>query len=193
MGNGHAILSPSASERRDRRSQAVHNRLYRARGYAREHLCIMCSEQARDWAYLHNDPDEIVSDDGAYWSEKLECYAPMCRRCHHFLDLELGRIEHREGITETWGGEIGGEAFAEKRRTDPEFRAACEAQQNSAASAGGKAVWADPEFAETHRERMARAARRRWVCVDCGYVSNAPTVQRHLNRTGHSERREING
>lgn len=188
---GHAILGPSASGR-DRRSQAVHNRLTRRWGPARDHLCIQCFEKALDWAYLHNDLDEVVSEDGSYWSEDVECYAPMCRKCHGHLDHLFGRIEYRTDITDTWGGQIGGDAFALKRRSDPEFREKCERQQRDAARLGGKALRQNPEHASRVRASLLNGALQRWACDECDYVSNAGTVQRHLNRTGHLGRREIN-
>lgn len=188
----HAVLSPSAS------GQAIHSRLYREYGYAKEHLCIQCDNEALDWAYLYTAGDDEVRINGRQpWSPNMEDYAPMCRSCHSRFDLEndpqmAERMrEVHKNVPQSLRKKAG-DAFAEKRRTDPEFRAKCEEQQREIASLGGKAVWENPEFAKRKREQLAEYARRRYTCDECGYVSNAPTVQRHLNRTGHVGRREIN-
>lgn len=69
-------------------SQAVHSRLTRRYGAAREHSCIACGAQALDWAYQYNSDDEVIWSNGGRGSEDLECYAPMCRKCHIALDHE---------------------------------------------------------------------------------------------------------
>jgi hypothetical protein len=69
---------------------AAHKRLRRYLGPAKEKRCTRCTAQAFDWAYLHNDPDERISEDpgfsGRPYSTKPECYAPMCRSCHKVFD-----------------------------------------------------------------------------------------------------------
>lgn len=69
---------------------AAHKRLRRYLGPAREKQCTRCSAQALDWAYLHNDPDERLSEDAGFtgrpYSTDPECYAPMCRSCHKAFD-----------------------------------------------------------------------------------------------------------
>lgn len=192
MDLGHAILSPSAS------GQAIHSRLYRAFGYARDYPCIQCGERALDWAYLYTAGDEEIRVDGQPpWSPHMEDYAPMCRRCHSRFDREndpemLQRIVNAAKAVPADVRRKAGEAFAERRRTDPAFRAQCEQQQHDAASLGGKALWQNPEHASRLRASLMKGALQRWACDECDYVSNAGTVQRHLNRTGHLGRREIN-
>lgn len=70
---------------------AAHKRLRRYLGPARDKPCTRCSLAALDWAYLHNDPDERISEDsfaGRPFSLNPWCYAPMCRQCHKDFDRE---------------------------------------------------------------------------------------------------------
>lgn len=78
----HAVLGPSGA-------QAVHSRLYRAYGMARDRACIECGKPARDWAYQYSSADEQVDAFGQRWSENLDDYAPMCRRCHVNFDRRV--------------------------------------------------------------------------------------------------------
>lgn len=72
---------------RNRSAQAVHSRLYRARGPAKAQPCAVCGGTARDWAYLYTAGDaEIVQPGGSRYSDDLDDYAPMCRRCHRRFD-----------------------------------------------------------------------------------------------------------
>ena len=72
--------------------KAVHTRLRKARGPAKDHVCP-CGAQAFDWAYDHTDPEErhrLVKIAGREYemtySQKLEHYRPLCRKCHRRLD-----------------------------------------------------------------------------------------------------------
>jgi 5-methylcytosine-specific restriction endonuclease McrA len=65
---------------------AVHKRLRREMGAAREHLCTSCGAQALDWAYDGEDVDELISDEGMHYSVDPDHYWPMCRRCHQKQD-----------------------------------------------------------------------------------------------------------
>ena len=64
---------------------AVHLRLRTTLGPASEYECI-CGKPARQWAYLHNDPDERTSEIGPY-SVDQACYLPMCVKCHKRMDV----------------------------------------------------------------------------------------------------------
>ena len=67
--------------------QAIHQRLRKWRGPARNHACVACGDGASDWAYDHQDPDERQDETGLRpWSVNLEHYQPMCRSCHRFMD-----------------------------------------------------------------------------------------------------------
>lgn len=77
--------------------EAVHMRLRRERGAASTHLCVQCGEQARDWAYQHDDPGErigpVTSQDGKTYmlsfTANLDAYKPMCILCHVRFDKGL--------------------------------------------------------------------------------------------------------
>lgn len=58
---------------------AVHARLRKERGKAREHLCA-CGKQAKHWAYKHG------SGNGLKYSLDMNDYEPMCVSCHRKLD-----------------------------------------------------------------------------------------------------------
>lgn len=71
-----------------------HKRVERAKGLASNYDCITgCHQQATDWAYLGNAPDEMTSDyyqtKGSKHSGLPEFYAPMARACHRKLDAMM--------------------------------------------------------------------------------------------------------
>lgn len=66
--------------------RAAHLRLAAQLGLARDQLCA-CGKQAAQWAYQHNDPDVMYHASGMPYSDKPECYAPMCVPCHKAYDL----------------------------------------------------------------------------------------------------------
>lgn len=71
--------------------QAVHRRLRVYRGSASKHLCAACQSRARDWAYMHTDPDEKISAKvGLPYSTDLSHYQPLCSSCHNTLDALHG-------------------------------------------------------------------------------------------------------
>lgn len=72
---------------------ALHQRLRRVRGRAQDHPCAEhgCGEQATQWAYLHLDLDP-VREKGRTYSLDLSLYAPMCRRHHDALDVDIRSI-----------------------------------------------------------------------------------------------------
>lgn len=90
-------LSVIASQRRDGESsyrwksrdeltyRTMHRRLRVKLGSARTYDCVECGEAAHGWAYQHDDPNELMSEDGPF-SDRLESYAPMCNACHASLD-----------------------------------------------------------------------------------------------------------
>jgi len=65
---------------------AVHVRLTRWCGRAADLPCAMCGGMAYDWAYDHDDPDEIRDADGRVYSLDPARYLPVCRPCHRKLD-----------------------------------------------------------------------------------------------------------
>ncbi len=65
---------------------AVHMRLRTTYGSASNYECP-CGNRSVHWAYLHNDPNEKTSDEGPY-STDMDCYLPMCVKCHKRMDLD---------------------------------------------------------------------------------------------------------
>lgn len=54
---------------------ALHKRLHRKYGPAKNHICKRCERQAHDWA----------NTTGKY-TDQLKDYAPLCRSCHVKMD-----------------------------------------------------------------------------------------------------------
>ena len=178
--------------------QAVHTRLYRSRGYAREHSCVGCGRQALDWAYQYSaGPDELVSPTGRRYSNSMDDYAPMCRKCHMTFDREKD-LEMAERVRESARSvprEVrvaAGEASARRLREDPEFAAEMKVLRDRSARMGGAATAKkfreDPEYHLIHADRLRKAALKRYTCTECGYTNNAGTVARHQKKLGHEGR-----
>ena len=64
---------------------AIHKRLSRTFGPAREQLCIDCAAPAREWSYNGLDCAEIAAPEGRY-SLNLAHYDPRCVSCHRKFD-----------------------------------------------------------------------------------------------------------
>lgn len=81
---------------------AVHLRLRRSRGPAKELACMACGGAASQWAYDHCDPDEKQSDRGPY-STNLDHYQALCTPCHKMFDLErLGKKSLKPRSRRRW-------------------------------------------------------------------------------------------
>lgn len=68
---------------------AVHQRLTRERGPAREYECLKCGNIAAHWAYNSANPDpheKLDSDKGLFYTYDLSYYIPLCVPCHSRLD-----------------------------------------------------------------------------------------------------------
>lgn len=63
----------------------AHMRVRSLRGNAKDRMC-RCGARAKQWAYLHNDPNELGSREGAY-SADPDHYEAMCVSCHKKFDL----------------------------------------------------------------------------------------------------------
>lgn len=65
----------------------AHERVRKAHGPAWRHLCRHCQARyASDWAYDHNDPNEVRSPKGLAYSTDTDRYIPLCRPCHRRFD-----------------------------------------------------------------------------------------------------------
>lgn len=66
----------------------MHLRVRNVLGSARDHLCVDCGDQARQWSYDHDDPGERHAAEGAY-SLNIGHYLPRCVPCHKKFDLSV--------------------------------------------------------------------------------------------------------
>ena len=74
----------------------AHKRTAARRGRADQHACIRCGDRAGEWAYQHNDPEEVWDERGIPYSLDPNHYEPMCIPCHRSFDLErLGRQKQK--------------------------------------------------------------------------------------------------
>ena len=83
--------------------QAVHYRVWREYGPAKDHLCIGCFKPATQWAYIgdETDPGRMTettvrrSNDRPVkvvvqvYSTNVDMYRPMCDRCHNEMDRQV--------------------------------------------------------------------------------------------------------
>ena len=157
-------------------SKVHHQRLRRNIGRASLFPCIVCGEQARDWAYQYTDQEPLRDPvSGEIYSLDPQHYRPMCRRCHKIFDhggdpreaMELRklpkppprRISHEEAVEM---GKKGGTQRSRRMQEDPELM-----------------------------ERMVQNSIRNLpkeprTCVDCGLRTTAPGMGNHLKSSGHS-------
>lgn len=67
--------------------RGAHLRVAYQRGRAAQRLCSTgCGRPAAEWAYDHQDPNELHRDDGRPFSANPAHYTPMCRPCHRRFD-----------------------------------------------------------------------------------------------------------
>lgn len=176
----------------------IHSQLYRSRGYAREHTCVGCGNQALDWAYQYSaGSSELVSPSGQKYSNSMGDYAPMCRRCHYAFDSEKDpemREAQRIAIQNTPREKrvAAGDALAARLKSDPEFAAEMIIKWAPGSKRGGDALAKkfreDPEFRLVQADRLRKASLKKYTCTECGYTNNAGTVARHQKRLNHEGR-----
>ena len=104
-GDVNTVRSTHPAEKLSMTYAAVHLRLKREQGPAANHACA-CGAPAEQWAYDHNDPDEVFGDTGAgkwqvWYSVDLNHYLPLCRACHTTLDAPDRSKVCRNGHTRT--------------------------------------------------------------------------------------------
>jgi hypothetical protein len=71
---------------------AVHDRLRRIHGPARNHECVDCGQAAAEWSYDHSCPDERIElrrGRPLPYSLDLTRYQPRCKSCHGTFDADL--------------------------------------------------------------------------------------------------------
>lgn len=64
----------------------IHKYVQKTRGSASSYICISCKDQAQEWAYNYQDPDDFVTTVDLIASRNPKFYEPMCRSCHRKYD-----------------------------------------------------------------------------------------------------------
>lgn len=71
---------------------AAHDRVYKARGSAKDYLCVECGGSAQHWSYNHADPNEksepLKTGNLTYFSADVANYDPRCIPCHARFDTD---------------------------------------------------------------------------------------------------------
>lgn len=72
---------------------SAHDRVRKARGHARTHLCVTCGGSATDWALKKDAPTRRIAQAGPSagypFSPNPGDYQPMCRSCHGSYDRDV--------------------------------------------------------------------------------------------------------
>jgi len=56
--------------------KAMHVRIVKKSGKAKDYKCVDCGEQAEDWSNINNH----------IYTDKIEDYLPRCKKCHRKYD-----------------------------------------------------------------------------------------------------------
>lgn len=101
---------------------AVHLRLRKARGKARDQVCKNCGAQAEHWSYDYSEANPKRDPDRGPYSLDLSRYRPLCQPCHRRFDAEQ---------TRTKGCSVKGCERPHKARgmCDPHYRKALAAER----------------------------------------------------------------
>ena len=177
----------------------AHERVQKARGLAREHLCP-CGRPAEEWSFQGaSSGKEHVSPEGLRYSLDINDYLALCRKCHHALD--------RSAWWEL-AGETGRRRIAEMEASDPGFRNLRVKNALRAAQKAGDRIRRDPElrdrmrqarqeaiaremsspgsaYRETRRSAGLKGSSKRRRCKECGMVSVPGPLGRHQKLNGH--------
>jgi len=78
----------------DATNTAVHQRIRKERGHARNYSCVDCGGQAAHWSYDHSAKDERYDELKGPYTVNQDHYDPRCVSCHKKFDLN--RIKGRE-------------------------------------------------------------------------------------------------
>lgn len=83
-GDPHKVIRPT--RRLDITYNSAHRRVHKDLGSAKAHRCVDCGEQAQQWAYNHQDPNQLIAPEGWPYSPNPAFYEPRCAPCHVSLD-----------------------------------------------------------------------------------------------------------
>lgn len=99
LNHAEGHLSPRWLSDEDVTYSAVHQRVHKTRGSAKNHTCVDCGGQAKHWSYNHKDPGERFEQYQGYsipYSIDPSFYEPRCVKCHKKLDLAEVKRRHEE-------------------------------------------------------------------------------------------------
>ena len=131
-----------------------------------------------DWAYQHDGSDSSPLP----FSENLDLYEAMCRRCH----LKLDKVHERVSIESR-------RANAKKAREAISERRGPSSQKHilHLRKIGKERIETDPEY----REKMVEVGRKNGVKTsqmkrecECGMITNPGMLARHMKSKGHKPR-----
>ena len=75
--------------------EGAHIRVRKTRGRAADHQCRRCPNQAAEWAYDHQDPNERVEEYRGHtlaFSVNPQRYMPLCISCHRTFDNAMRKV-----------------------------------------------------------------------------------------------------
>lgn len=81
----------------DATNTAVHQRIRKERGNAKNHFCIDCGGQAAHWSYDHTAQDERYCPEKGPYTINHDHYDPRCVSCHKKFDM--GTIRRKAGAS----------------------------------------------------------------------------------------------
>lgn len=64
----------------------MHLRVRRQNGHANTYECVDCDQQAAEWSYTGDDPNEQIDQNGKVFSVDFDRYVPRCVLCHRRYD-----------------------------------------------------------------------------------------------------------
>ena len=159
----HTTLLPSGGrayyiQPRPKTYDQVHHGLQWAFGSAAQHSCVACNAGAGIWAYQYSaGSEEQISAEGSPYSDNLNHYAPMCRRCHRIFDMQK----------------------------DPERNTTCNFQPGGQRAIRAL-IEADPSWVAYRSKNMKTLNQRKVLCGSCSLKTNPGALARHQQATGHS-------
>lgn len=85
----------------------THQKVAEKYGQASTHQCAtsLCENMADEWAYMHNDPNEVVSvrtHKGLIFSRNPEYYVALCIVCHNAYDNDFRKGAIRKIVRPTY-------------------------------------------------------------------------------------------
>ncbi|MFE9381110.1 hypothetical protein [Streptomyces sp. NPDC006855] len=141
--------------------KAAHKRVTSVKGPVSHKPCEFCGIFADDYAYNHQDPEEIYRE-GYLWSESTVYYFPACRRHHRAYDQAFRKYGKSAlpAVAEALR-EAAREHYEERRAVvEAAADASWRARENALAARRTVPTVADPVASKAAQELMQRAYSR---------------------------------